>query len=109
MPGNGVIDGHERIREVVEAAVDGVEHAAHVLIVRKPTRTRWHAVAGGGGGGQAKGANGKVPRTPKEQALRRRSRNAILGTAGSVLLYLLATDSFARAEPEEQQEQEQEQ
>lgn len=37
---------------------------------------------------------GKTPRTPKQEAFRRRSRNAVLGAAGATVLYALATDAL---------------
>ena len=45
---------------------------------------------------------GKTPRTAKQQAFRRRSRNAVFAAAGAALLYALGTDALAsRAEEDE--------
>ena len=45
----------------------------------------------------------KEPRTPKQQAFRRRSRNAIIGSGAFALLYALAVDSLGREEEQEEE------
>ena len=42
--------------------------------------------------------NKKSPRTPKQEAFRRRSRNAVLGAVGGALLYALSIDAFRTEE-----------
>ena len=46
-------------------------------------------------------------RTPKQQRFKRRTRNALLGAAGSALLYMLSTDMLAGGEQEGESDDEQ--
>ena len=50
---------------------------------------------------EASASSGKTPRTPKQEAFRRRSRNAVFSAAGATLLYALATDALGRSDEKE--------
>ena len=54
---------------------------------------------------EAAGGQKKQPRNPKQQAFRRRSRNAVLAAAGSALAYALAVDAFGKGEAESEDEE----
>lgn len=57
------------------------------------------------GESQANGAPKKEPRTAKQQAFRRRSRNAVLAAAGSALLYMFAVDALGQQGDDEEEEE----
>ena len=57
------------------------------------------------GESQANGAHKKEPRTAKQQAFRRRSRNAVLAAAGSALLYMFAVDALGQQGDDEEEEE----